>query len=203
MMTMPSLWVCLEEFTFQAGYGRFNISTVWLDAAEPERPTEDTVGQFLFSQGEDSSHWGKPRRMVKMTTSMIAEVSFRNRLMFSNWKGTDAENAIGWFWLCYQWQFFSSTRHRRRNRVGLGTTAHPDLCRGLCSPGESRSASSEDRWFFSSDLALPIVNAVWLIADCHSPIFSISYPLAVAFSEHSIMVAQRPVPILLQEFSFP
>ena len=73
----------------------------------------------------------------KMTTSMIAEVSFRNRLMFSNWKGTDAENAIGWFWRCYQWQFFSSTRHRRRNRLGLGTTAHPDICRGLCSPGDS------------------------------------------------------------------
>ena len=123
----------------------------------------------------------------KMTTSMIAEVSFRNRLMFSNWKGTDAENAIGWFWRCYQWQFFSSTRHRRGNRVGVGTTAHPDLCRGLCSPGESCCASSEDRWFFSSDLALPIVgplvNAVWLIADRHSPIFSISYPLAVA--DHS------------------
>ena len=34
----------------------------------------------------------------------------------------------------------------------------------------------------------PLVNAVWLIADRHSPIFSISYPLAVAFSDHSIMV---------------
>merc|ERR1719220_1516990 len=39
---------------YQAGYGRFNISTVWLDAAEPERPTEETVGQFLFSKGTDA-----------------------------------------------------------------------------------------------------------------------------------------------------
>ena len=55
------------------------------------------------------------------------------------------------------------------------------------------------------DLALPIVgpivNGVWLIADRHSPIFSISYPLAVA--DHSIMTAQRAVPILLLEFLFP
>ena len=35
----------------QAGYGKFGIKTVWLDAAEPERPSDDTVGQFFFSKG--------------------------------------------------------------------------------------------------------------------------------------------------------
>ena len=43
--------------TFQAyqdGYGKFGIKTVWLDAAEPERPNKDTVGDFLFAAGTDS-----------------------------------------------------------------------------------------------------------------------------------------------------
>ena len=39
---------------YQAGYGRFGMKTVWLDAAEPERPSADTVGSFLFSAGTDA-----------------------------------------------------------------------------------------------------------------------------------------------------
>ena len=39
---------------FEAGYGQYGIRTIWLDAAEPERPTTETVGSFLFSGGTDS-----------------------------------------------------------------------------------------------------------------------------------------------------
>ena len=64
----------------QAGYGRFNITTVWLDAAEPERPTEDTVGQFLFSKGEESSVRNIPMqaRWIKKLMMMTELATLKN-----------------------------------------------------------------------------------------------------------------------------
>ena len=123
-------WI-LEQFKpfSQAGYGRFNITTVWLDAAEPERPSEDTVGQFLFSKGEQFlRRWRMPMQseecqtsqMIKLVTTITVVSTFINRLMF-----------------------LKLNRNGRRNRVGVGATTHPDICRRICTPGDSFSRNQD------------------------------------------------------------
>ena len=72
--------------TTQAGYGRFNITTVWLDAAEPERPTMDTVGQFLFSKGDQ---WWRKDQYANQMISLLSSSDYHEQ-------GTDAEIGSAW-----------------------------------------------------------------------------------------------------------
>jgi alpha-glucosidase (family GH31 glycosyl hydrolase) len=39
---------------FWQGYGQYGFKTVWLDAAEPERVLDTTVGQFRLAAGTDT-----------------------------------------------------------------------------------------------------------------------------------------------------
>ena len=72
--------------TNQAGYGRFNITTVWLDAAEPERPTMDTVGQFLFSEGDQ---WWRKDQYANQMITLLSSSDYHQQ-------GTDAEIGSAW-----------------------------------------------------------------------------------------------------------
>ena len=66
---------------FHEGYGKFGIKTVWLDAAEPERPQMDTVGKFLFSAGTDSevgSAWIH-QHVSNFYTGVLIMISIKTR----------------------------------------------------------------------------------------------------------------------------
>ena len=145
-------WFCLREFLqkLQAGYGKFGIKTVWLDAAEPERPSDDTVGQFLFSKG-----------FIWYSLAILAVCASRRNISYNscyfNWPPSDP-GELNWIKTTPQYKLYHNVsmiltfsfktfnhittrdsthnscdaqRNGCRDRMCLGPTTCQDFCWGI------------------------------------------------------------------------